>query len=166
MSKPLSFLLSALTLLTAACSFNPNLQGEGEPYLQGEWQQELTPVQKQLLSYSLYKFKFTCDSFFVTQQTFSKVNAGVDTCTNKGQWTEYIRGTYRQQNDTVRLKGFFCDANFRLKKYEGCFRSGPYEEVFKVTKKADTLLTLAGPSSVIPLNIYRTQPYTCVPKPL
>ena len=166
MSKPLSFLLSALCLLTAACSFNPDMQGEGEPYLQGEWQQELTPVQKQLLSYSLYKFKFTCDSFFVTQQTFSKVNTGVDTCTNKGQWTEYMRGTYRQQNDTVRLKGFFCNADFRLKKYEGCFRSGPYEEVFSVNKKADTLLTLAGTSSVIPINIYRTQKSTCVPKPL
>ena len=166
MSKPLSFLLSALTLLTAACSFNPDMQGEGEPYLQGEWQQELTPVQKQLLSYSLYKFKFTCDSFFVTQQTFSKVNTGVDTCTNKGQWTEYMRGTYRQQNDTVRLKGFFCNADFRLKKYEGCFRSGPYEEVFSVNKKADTLLTLTGPSSVIPINIYCTQQSACVPKPL
>ncbi len=162
--RPFCFLLLALTL--SACSFNPDLQGKGEAYLQGEWQQESTPLQKQLLNYSLYKFKFTCDSFFVTQQTFTKVNTGVDTCTNKGQWTEYMRGTYRQQNDTLRLKGFFCDANFRLKKYEGCFRSGPYEEVFKVTKKTDTLLMLAGPSSVIPINIYRTQQYTCVPKPL
>jgi hypothetical protein len=166
MSKPFSFLLCALCLLTAACSFNPDMQGKGESYLQGEWQQELTPVQKQLLSYSLYTFKFTCDSFFVTQQTFSKVNTGVDTCTNKGQWTEYMRGTYRQQNDTLRLKGFFCDAKFGLKKYEGCFRSGPYEEVFKVNKKADTLLTFTGPSSVIPIIIYRTQKSTCVPKPL
>ena len=166
MSKPLSFLLCAFCLLTAACSFNPNMQGQGESFLQGEWQQDSTSVQKQLLSYSLYKFKFTCDSFFVTQQTFSKVDNGVDSCASHGRWTEYMRGTYAQQNDTLRLKGFFCDSTFNLKKYGGCFRSGPYEEIYKVNKKADSVLQLTGTSSVIPLNIYRTKKSTCVAKPL
>jgi len=166
MKKPFCFLLSAFCLLTAACSFNPNVQGEGEKYLQGEWQQDSTSVQKQLLSYSLYKFKFTCDSFFVQQETFSKVNNGVDTCGNSGHYTEYIRGTYRQHNDTLFLKGYFSNADHSLKKFGGCFRSGKYEEFFKVKKQTDSLVQLTGTTSVIPINLRLTKALTCVVKPL
>src|SRR6187402_2171909 len=116
MHKAIRFLLLAFGLLTAACSFNPNMQGKGEEYLQGEWQQDSTPVQKQLLSHSVYSFKFTCDSFFVQQQTYSKVNNGTDSCMNSGHWAEYIRGTYTQQHDTLHLKGYFSNANYTLKK--------------------------------------------------
>lgn len=158
------FLLLALTL--SACSFNPNVQGEGEKYLQGEWQQDSTSVQKQLLSYSLYKFKFTCDSFFVQQQTFSKINTGVDTCGNSGHYAEYIRGTYRQHNDTLFLKGYFSNADYSLKKLGGCFRSGQYEEFFKINKQADSLVQLTGTTSVIPINLRLTKALTCKVKPL
>ena len=166
MHKALRFLLSAFCLLTAACSFNPNTQGKGEEYLQGEWQQDSTPVQKQLLSYSVYSFKFTCDSFFVQQQTYSKVNNGTDSCMNNGRWTEYIRGTYAQQHDTLRLKGFFSNANYTLKKQGGCFRSGVYEEYFKVNTKTDSLLELTGTTTVIPIQIHLTKKLTCNVKPL
>src|ERR1700679_3466919 len=111
---PFAFLLSAFCLLTA-CSLNPNMQGQGENYLQGEWQQDPTPVQKQLVTYSLYHFTFTCDSVYIKQQTFSKVNYGSDTCMNNGHWTEYIRGTYTQRHDTLYLKGVFCNADHSLK---------------------------------------------------
>src|SRR5580692_5786532 len=74
MQKPFSFLLSAFTsklalgfLLSAfcfyGCQLNPNMQTQGESYLQGEWQQDSIPGQKALLSYSLYHLRFTCDSF-------------------------------------------------------------------------------------------------------
>ncbi len=164
MRNSFAFLLLALTL--SACSFNPNMQGKGEEYLQGEWRQDSTPVQKQLLSYSLYNFKFTCDSFFVQQQTHSKINYGIDTCASNGRWTEYIRGTYAQRHDTLFLKGFFTDADYRLKKLGGCFRSGPYEEYFKVNKQTDSLLQLTGTASIIPFNIQRTKKLTCKVKPL
>ncbi len=166
MKKPFSFLLLAFYLLSTACSFNPNVQGEGEKYLQGEWQQDSTSVQKQLLSYSLYKFKFTCDSFFVQQKSFSKVNNGIDTCGNSGHYTEYIRGTYLQHNDTLFLKGYFSNADYSLKKPGGCFRSGLYEEIFKVKKQADSLVQLTGTTSVIPINLRFKKALTCVVKPL
>jgi len=90
MQKPFYFL--AICLLFSACSFNPPIQGRGEDYIQGEWQQDSIPMQKKLLSYSLYNFKFSCDSFYVKVNSFSKVNSGADTCMNAGHWTEYIRG--------------------------------------------------------------------------
>ncbi len=96
MQKPFAFYLLALTFLLSAfsgCSFNPSLQGNGESYLQGEWKQDSIAKQKQLLTYSLYNFKFNCDSVFIQINTFSKVNSGMDSCMNAGHWSEYIRGT-------------------------------------------------------------------------
>ena len=145
---------------------NPNMQGPGEGYLQGEWQQDSTAVQKQLVTYSLYHFTFTCDSFFVKQQTFSKVNYGVDTCMNKGRWTEYIRGTYAQKLDTLHLKGVFCNADYSLKVESGCFRMGVYEEYFKITQKTDSLFQFSGTAGVIPLNMRLIKKLTCHIKPL
>jgi len=165
MQKASCFVLLALTLLTA-CSLNPNMQGRGETYLQGEWQQESTPVQKQLVTYSLYHFTFTCDSVYIKQQTFSKVNYGADTCMNSGHWTEYIRGTYSQQNDTLHLKGVFCNADYSLKVEKGCFRTGDYEEYFKVNKKTDSLLQFSGTSSVMPISLRLIKKLTCSIKPL
>jgi len=158
--------LSALILLAPACSPNANLQGAGESYLQGEWQQETTTIQKQLVSYSLYHFKFTCDSVFIKQQTFSSVNYGSDTCMSKGRWTEYMRGTYDQKNDTVHIKGVFCNADYSSKEPGGCFRSGLYEDFFKVTQKRDSSLQLIGTSSIVPVNLRLTQKLTCHIKPL
>jgi hypothetical protein len=142
------------------------MQGPGEDYLQGEWQQDSTAVQKQLVTYSVYHFKFTCDSVFIRQQTFSKVNTGSDTCMNSGHWTEYMHGSYTQQHDTIHVKGFFADANYKSKELGGCFRSGVYEDYFKVTKKTDSLLQLTGTNSVIPIDIKLIKRLTCHIKPL
>lgn len=164
LQKAFTFLLLAFTL--TACSFNPNLQGKGESYLQGEWKQDTVPLQKQLVTYSLYSFKFSCDSVYTTIRTFSKVNSGYDTCMNAGQWTEYVRGTYQQKNDTLRIKGNFCNADFSLKDAGGCFRSGVYTDVFKVSAKSDSLIQLSSVSSVIPIDLHLTHKISCIPKPL
>jgi len=158
----LTFLLSALS----ACSFNPSLQGKGESYLQGEWKQDSIARQKQLLTYSLYNFKFNCDSVFIQINTFSKVNSGMDSCMNAGHWSEYIRGTYLQINDTLHIKGNFCNADYSLKKQLGCFRSGPYEAAFKAIKKNDSFIQFLSTSSVIPVNLRLIKKITCTPKPL
>jgi hypothetical protein len=165
MQKSISFLLSALCLLSA-CSLNPNTQGPGESYLQGVWQQDSTTIQRQLVNYSLYHFKFTCDSVFILQRSFSKVNYGSDTCMNKGHWTEYMSGTYTQQHDTLHIKGFFRNADYRSKDLGGCFRSGVYEEFFKVNKKTDSLLQFTGTSNVMPVSIRLINKLTCHVKPL
>ena len=176
MQKLLSFRLPSLVskkafslLLSVVCSscwFNPNTQTPGEGYLQGEWQQDSVPGQKQLITYSLYHIKFSCDSFFMTINSFSKVNSGSDTCMKSGKWAEYCRGTYIQSNDTLHLKGQFCNAGFTIKDDKGCFRSGDYEEVFKVSKKSDSLVQFASTTNVIPINARLVKRTSCHPKPL
>jgi hypothetical protein len=166
MLKHFSFSLLAFTFLLSACTLNPSLQGKGESYLQGEWKQDSIPMQKQLLTYSLFKYKFSCDSVFIEVNSVSKVNSGMDSCMNAGHWTEYIRGTYHQSNDTLHIKGNFCNADYTLKKQIGCFRSGPYEESFKVSKKTDSLVQFLSTSNVIPVNLHLIKKITCDPKPL
>src|ERR1700710_1837451 len=99
MQKPFAFYLSAFTLIVAlgvpSCSPNANLQGKGEVWLQGEWQQESVPMQNKLMEYSLYHITFSCDSFYMQIKSFSKVNSGADTCMRSGQWTEYVKGAYQ-----------------------------------------------------------------------
>jgi hypothetical protein len=142
------------------------MQTPGQGYLQGEWHQDSVPKQQLLLTYSLYDLKFSCDSFFVAIKSFSKVNTGPDTCMKSGRWTEYCKGTYEQKHDTLHLTGQFCNANLTLKDDKGCFRSGDYEEFFKVTKKADSLVRFAGTTSVIPIDAHLIKKITCHPKPL
>jgi len=158
------FLLSAFCF--SACWFNPNMQTPGERYLQGEWQQDSVAGQKQLVSYSLYHLKFSCDSFFVSIHSFSKENTGADNCMRAGRWTEYVRGTYEQSNDTLHLKGQFCNPNWTIKDDKGCFRAGDYEEFFKVTKMNDSIIQFASTSNVIPINAHLIKRTTCHPKPL
>ena len=170
MQKPFSFRLLALTLLVtfglASCKPNPNLQGKGEVYLQGEWQQDSVPKEKQLLQYYIYRFKFSCDSFFVQINSFSKVNNGADTCMRSGHWSEYVRGSYQQMHDTLHMRGQFCNADYSLKQEGGCFRSGIYEELFLVSKKTDSVIQFSSTSSVIPINAHLIKHTTCNPKPL
>lgn len=170
MQKPFSFRLSAFTFLMAlcvsSCWFNPNIQTPGADYLQGEWQQDSVANQKQLITYSLYHLKFSCDSFYMAIHSFSKINTGQDTCMNSGQWTEYCKGTYVQTKDTLHLTGQFCNANFTIKDDKGCFRSGDYEEFFKVTKQTDSLVKFASTTNVIPIYARLVKKTSCHPKPI
>lgn len=160
----LSFLLSAFGL--NSCSFNPNTQGKGEVYLQGEWQQQQDTIHKKLETYAIYHFKFDCDSFYLQIKSFSKVNYGADSCMKSGQWTEYTRGTYKQKTDTIYLKGQFCNRDFSLKDVGECFRAGDYSEAFRVLKKTDSLVQLTGIADVVPMNIRLEKRTICHQKPL
>lgn len=158
-----AFLLIAFCLVS--CSFNANLQGKGEAYLQGEWRQDFVPMQKKLTEYSLYNISFSCDSFYMQIKSFSKVDNGSDKCTASGHWTEYIKGAYQQHGDTLHMRGQFCNANYSLKQEGGCFRSGIYEETFMVKKNSDSLVSLTG-SSVIPIGLHLKKRTACTQKPL
>ncbi|TWR29703.1 fumarate hydratase [Mucilaginibacter pallidiroseus] len=142
------------------------MQGSGQAYLQGEWLQDTSALQKRLVTYSLYNLKFTCDSFFVGMQSYTSVNHGDDSCVVNGRWAEYAKGVYEQKNDTIHLKGLFSNANGSYKVPNGCFRSGVYEEFFKVSKLTDSTLRFSPTSSVIPFNTHLVKRYTCNPKPL
>lgn len=155
-------LLSAL----GACTMNADKQTPGEGYLQGEWKQDTVPAQKRLVTYSLYDIKFSCDSFFLKINTVSKVNYGADTCMNKGKWAEYVKGTYSQRQDTLHIKGQFCNADGSYKDENGCFRYGDYEEYFKVNHKSDSLIQFLSTSNVIPVNAHLIKRTSCIPKPL
>lgn len=171
--RPLHFFKKHLILLTAtsclllsSCSHNANYQGKGEAAFQGEWKQDTTSAQKLLVSYSLYDFRFSCDSFYIRINTFSKAHSA-DSCEKSGHWTEYAKGNYEMHHDTLRLKGFFCLPNWKIK-YEdgGCFRYGVYEEGFKISKKTDSVYQLLSTASVNPFNIRLTKRITCTPQPL
>ena len=170
MQIPFSFRLSAFIFILAmtfsSCWMNPNTQTAGQEYLQGEWQQDSVPMQKKLVNYSLYHFKFTCDSFFVSIKSFSKVNYGADSCMKAGHWTEYTRGHYEQRNDTLFLKGQFCNPDYTIKEDPGCFRIGVYEEFFKIIKKTDSLVQLSSTTGVIPIDARLIKRNTCKIKPL
>lgn len=167
---PFSFRLSVFTLIMAlcfsACSMNPNTQKPGEAALQGEWQQDSVPMQKQLLTYSLYHFRFSCDSFFVSIKTFSKVNYGADSCMKSGHWVEYTRGNYGRRNDTLFLKGQFCNPDYSIKETTNCFRIGVYEEIFRINKITDSTIQLSSTTGVIPINAHLIKRTTCHIKPL
>jgi hypothetical protein len=157
------FLLFALSF---GCWFNPNVQGKGDVYLQGEWQQDSVPNQKRLLEYSLHHLKFSCDSFYIQINSFSKVNNSADTCLHSDHWSEYIKGTYRQRNDTLFIKGQFCNPDYSLKEDPGCLLIGVYEDAFKVKKHADSAIQFASTSNIIPINAHLIKRTTCNPKPL
>jgi hypothetical protein len=158
-----AFLLLAFS---SGCRLNPNMQTPGQGYLQGEWQQDPIPGQEQLISYSLYHLKFSCDSFFVSIKSVSKVNTGADTCMRSGHWSEYVRGTYDRRHDTLHLKGQFCNRDWTIKDDKGCFRSGDYEDFFKVTKTNNSAARFASTSNIIPINAHLIKRTTCNPKPL
>ncbi|NCD69443.1 fumarate hydratase [Mucilaginibacter agri] len=165
-SKASISLLATLGLLLPSCTFNPPLQGKGVEELQGEWQQDTSAIQQKLVNYSLYRYKFDCDSFFVQIQTHSKVNYGDDTCMRAGHWTEYAKGGYKLRHDTLRLTGLFCNADFSYKDPGGCFRSGNYEEHFKILKKTDSLYQFTITSGIVPFNVRLKKKITCSPKAL
>lgn len=155
-----------MLFLLASCASNPPIQTPGQAYLQGEWRQDSVPGQQKLVQYALYQFKFTCDSFYVQQQTFSKINYGTDTCMARGRWTEYMKGDYVQQHDTLQLHGFFCDARHKIKNEGSCFRYGTYQENFKVSRKGDALLQLTNINDVVPLQLRLVKRLNCIPQHL
>jgi len=161
-----AFYLLPFAFYLSACSMNPNMQKPGLTYLQGEWKQDSVPAEKKLVTYSLYDIKFSCDSFVMKISTVSKVNYGADTCMNKGHWDEYIRGTYSQKQDTLHLKGEFCNANLSYKDEKTCFRWGNYEEFFKVKQTNDSLIQFISTSNVIPINARLVKRTNCILKPL
>jgi len=176
MQKPFAFGLLPFTSVAAfsflllafcfSCTPNADVQGKGEPYLQGEWQQDSVPEQKKLVEYALYNIKFNCDSFFMQIKSFSKTNNGPDTCERSGHWVEYVKGAYFQISDTLHVRGQFCYADRSLKPEGGCFRSGIYEEIFKVKKTGDSLVEFAAASSLIPIKARLIKRTTCTPKSL
>ena len=154
-----------MLLTFSSCKFNPNLQDKGTDYIQGAWQESRVDYQDQLLQYTKHTFKFNCDSFYITFQTKSKSNIYPDSCFNNGTWTEFAKGGYTIQNDTLFLSGTFTKSNFK-QKISGCYRNGLYLETFLIKKHSPDSLYLDRLQNHIPIKLALQKKIICIPKPV
>jgi hypothetical protein len=162
-TKVLAF--SFLLLALYSCTRLPDIQGKGEVFIQGVWDQENISEADKLLSITQHHFKFSCDSFYVDLTTFSKVNYYEDSCFTKGVWKEYAKGTYAVKGDTLILAGTFTKANYK-QKVSGCYRIGRYLTNFKIRSKQNNTLKLEGLTDQREINLVLKQKINCIPKEL
>lgn len=149
----------------SSCRFNPNLQGKGREDLQGIWEESNVAYQNERLQYSQHLFTFSCDSVYITINTFAKVSTYPDSCFNNGQWTEYAKGIYDMKKDTVMITATFTKPDFK-QKISGCYRNGQYKPLFVIRKSTADSLYLEGLQDHLPLNLALKERTSCVPKPL
>ena len=152
-------------LFMTSCSRLPDIQGKGETFLQGVWNQDSVANKEQLQNYTQHKFKFTCDSFYVDFTTHSKVNYYEEECFNNGLWKEYAKGTYQVRNDTLILVGDFTKPNYK-QKVSGCYRNGRYITSFKVKTWSAEELALESLSDQTEVKLNLKEKITCVQKAL
>ncbi|HEX8377729.1 MAG TPA: fumarate hydratase [Pedobacter sp.] len=164
MFKACLLFLSCLVGLSA-CKFNPNFQGRGAELVQGTWEEEPVNYQDSLIQYTRHKFKFTCDSVYITLETISKANYYPDSCFNNGVWKEYAKGNYILKNDTLYLSATFTKPNFK-QKLSGCYRIGQYIPSFVIKSSVNNQLELKGLQQHIPLKLKLVERTKCVPQPL
>lgn len=164
MIKNLFFFL-LLVCATTACRRLPNVQGKGEAFLQGVWNQDSIANSAKLLNYTQHKFKFTCDSFYVDLTTHAKVNYYEDPCFNNGVWKEYAKGVYAVRGDSLFMEGDFTKSNYK-QKVSGCYRTGRYIKSFLVKSITADAIHLESISDQSDVNLVIKQRITCEQKPL
>ena len=159
--------LIVILCLTAflGCERRPNVQGNGQVFMQGVWNQDSIANSAQLLNYTQQKFKFTCDSFYVDMTTHSKVNYYEDPCYNNGVWKEYAKGVYEVRKDSLFLEGTYTKANYK-QKVSGCYNIGIYRKSFIVKSKDAKHLFLQSLSDQRDIDLVLKQKITCIPQSL
>jgi hypothetical protein len=151
--------------LAIGCARLPDVQGKGIEFLQGIWVQDSVVNAGKLLSYTKYKFKFTCDSFYVDLVTHSKVNYYEESCFNNGIWKEYAKGTYKVNNDTLLLLGTYTKPNYK-QKISGCYTIGEFIKSFRILSKDKEMLVLESTENQSEIRLKLKQKIRCVPQPL
>ncbi len=161
----LVFYLLLILCLSASCRRLPNVQGKGEAFLQGVWNQDSVANADKLLNYTQHKFKFTCDSFYVDLTTHSKVNYYTDSCFNNGVWKEYAKGVYGVRGDSLILSGTYTKANYK-QKVSGCYQIGRYEKSFYIKSSSPDQLNLESLGNQRECNLVLKEKIICEPKSL
>lgn len=151
--------------VSASCRRLPDVQGKGEAFLQGVWNQDSVANAGKLLNYTRHKFKFTCDSFYVDLTTHSKVNYYTDSCFNGGVWKEYAKGVYQVRGDSLFLAGTFTKANYK-QKISGCYQIGRYIQTFYIRSSGPGKLQLESTSNQRECNLVLKERIICKPKEL
>lgn len=159
------FFFFVLLLAMGSCKFNPNLQGKGTESIQGIWEEDSLDYQNERLLYSRHQFHFSCDSVYLTIKTFAKANIYPDSCFNNGNWTEYAKGTYLTNGDTLMLTATFTKSNFK-QKISGCYRIGQYLPAFIIRKNTGDSLYLESLKQHSNIKLSLLQKTVCVQKPL
>jgi len=156
-----------LCSLTAflSCERRPNVQGNGETFLQGVWNQDSIANSSTLMNYTQHHLKFTCDSFYVDMTTHSKVNYYEDPCYNNGVWKEYAKGVYEVRKDSLFLLGTYTKSNYK-QKVSGCYTIGIYRKSFLIKSSDTNHLSLQSLSDQRDVNLVLKQKITCVPQQL
>lgn len=149
----------------SSCKFKPNVQGKGEAFMQGVWNEDSVTFSKQLKTYTQHHFKITCDSIYIDFLTHSKVNLYEDSCFNRGLWKEYAKGVYTVHGDTLSISATYTHANYK-QKISGCYHIGRYEKLFLIKKKLTDTLILENLNNQSQVKLSLKQKITCVPKPL
>lgn len=152
-------------LFAFSCSRLPDVQGKGEAFMQGVWNQDSIANKAQLQSYTQHHFKFSCDSFYVDYTTHAKVNYYEEECFNNGVWKEYAKGTYQVRNDTLILVGTFTKPNYK-QKVSGCYRNGHFISNFKVKSWNAEKIELENLSDQTEIILNLKEKITCVQKAL
>lgn len=159
------YLIPFAFCLFFSCSRLPDVQGKGETFLQGVWNQDSIANKAQLQNYTQHHFKFSCDSFYVNYTTHARVNYYEEECFNNGIWKEYAKGTYQLRNDTLILVGDFTKENYK-QKVSGCYRNGHFISSFKVKSWDAEKLALESLSDQTEVTLNLKEKITCVPKVL
>jgi hypothetical protein len=148
-----------------SCERRPNVQGNGQVFLQGVWNQDSIANAEKLMNYTRHKIKFTCDSFYVDMTTHSKVNYYEDPCYNNGVWKEYAKGVYELRKDSLFLLGTYTKSNYK-QKVSGCYTVGIYRKSFIVRSAGAKSLSLQSLSDLRDVNLVLKQKIKCVPQEL
>ncbi|WP_245586301.1 fumarate hydratase [Olivibacter sitiensis] len=143
----------------------PNIQGEGEAFLQGVWKQDSVPMQDKRLAYTLYEMKFTCDSVYISMDMVNKALLHADSCTRDTSWKEYAKGVYIVHQDTLMIEAYFTQQNGRYKQ-GGCYRTGQYLPKFSIFSHNADSLVLREEYTNKTVSMKKRQDITCVPQPL
>ena len=151
--------------LFGACSPRPNIQGKGEVFMQGVWNEDSVAFSNKLSNYTQHHFRITCDSIYIDFVTHSKLNLYEDSCYNNGIWKEYAKGVYAVRGDTLSIGATFTWANYK-QKISGCYRIGRYEKSFLIKKKSADTLLLESLSDQRQMTLSLKEKITCVQKPL
>lgn len=161
----LTFYLLLIWCVSASCRRLPDVQGKGEAFLQGVWNQDSVTNADKLLNYTQHKFKFTCDSFYVDLTTHSKVNYYSDSCFNGGIWKEYAKGVYEVRGDSLFLAGTYTKANYK-QKVSGCYQIGRYMKSFYIKSSKPGSLHLESIGNQRECNLVLKERIVCEPKEL
>ncbi|WP_316737918.1 fumarate hydratase [Pedobacter aquatilis] len=163
--RSIYIILITFSIFHLACSPRPNIQGKGEDFMQGVWNEDSVAFSDKLSNYTKHHFKISCDSIYIDFVTKSKLNLYEDSCFNNGVWKEYAKGVYAIKGDTLFVGATFTHANYK-QKISGCYRIGRYDKNFLIKKKTTDSLILENLSDGRELVLSLKQKLTCVQKEL